>query len=81
MSTTPPPTIRIHPADNVAVVVNQWQASPSHIPAFIGLGSAVRFYFVLGPDQMILPALSASVIALAALKGRYPTARTEAAHD
>ena len=58
----------------VAVVVNQWREAKSHLPALIGLGSAILFYFVLGPDRLILPALSMSVVALALVKNRIPTA-------
>ena len=65
----------------VAVVVNQWQAARSHLPAIIGLISAVAFYFLLGPNGMILPALSMSVIALVLLKDRIPTQSLEVNHD
>ena len=36
------------------------------------------FYLLLGPDQMILPALSASVVALALLKDRIAMRKPEA---
>ncbi len=66
----------------VAVVVNQWREAKTHLPAIIGVSSAILFYFVLGPDQLILPALSVSVIALMILKGRVaPALAKEAAHD
>ena len=65
----------------VAVVVNQWQGARSHLPAIIGVVSAVVFYFVLGPDKLILPALSVSVIALILLKKQIPTVTLEGAHD
>lgn len=64
----------------VAVVVNQWREAKSHLPALIGLGSALLFYFVLGPDQLILPALSMSVLALVALRGRIETPASEVPH-
>ena len=66
----------------VAVVVNQWRAAETHIPAILGFASAVLFYFLLGPDNLILPALSVSVVALMLLKPRAPRlAREEVAHE
>ena len=65
----------------VAVVVNQWRESPSHLPALIGFASAIAFYFILGPDQLILPALSVSVLALVALRGRMERPALEAPHE
>ena len=62
----------------VAVVVNQWREAASHVPALVGLASALLFYLLLGPDQMILPALSASVVALALLKDRIAMRKPEA---
>ena len=53
----------------VVVCVNQWQRSGSHIPALTGLISAVVFYFLLGPDSFLLPALSVSLIVLVLLRG------------
>ena len=54
----------------VTVVVNQWRQVPSHIPALTGLFSAVAFYFILGADKFILPALSLSLIVLVVMKDR-----------
>lgn len=65
----------------VAVVVNQWQEADSHLPAIIGLLSAVAFYFISGPNGLILPALSMSVIALVLLKNKIPTHALEVPHD
>ena len=65
----------------VAVVVNQWREAKSHLPAILGFASAVLFYFVLGPDQLILPALSVSVITLMLLKGRIAPTTPEVNHD
>jgi 4-azaleucine resistance transporter AzlC len=64
-----------------AVVVNQWRQAHSHLPAIIGFGSALLFYFLLGPDQMILPALSASVVTLLFVKKRIPTEALEGVHE
>lgn len=64
-----------------AVVVNQWKESRSHIPALVGLCSAVLFYFVAGPDGMILPALSLSMVTLLLFKNRIPAALPEDCHE
>jgi len=52
----------------VVVVVNQWREYDSHIPAITGFASAILFYFLIGPDNFILPALSVSMISLIILK-------------
>lgn len=65
----------------VAVVVNQWREAPSHLPAIVGVSSAVLFYFWLGPDRLILPALSASVVALVLLRARIPARAEEVSHE
>ncbi|HPE15645.1 MAG TPA: AzlC family ABC transporter permease [Oscillospiraceae bacterium] len=54
----------------VTVVVNQWRGCGSHIPAVTGFASAAVFYFLIGPDNFILPALSASLVALVFLRER-----------
>lgn len=54
----------------VTVVVNQWREAPSHLPAIIGISSAVVFYFVFGASNFILPALSMSVIVLVIMRDR-----------
>lgn len=51
-----------------AVVVNQWIKFSSHIPAITGFASALLFYFIIGPDNFILPALSTSMVTLIILK-------------
>ena len=52
----------------VTVCVNQWRQFDSHIPALAGLSSAIAFYFMLGPANFILPALSLSLIVLVVMK-------------
>ncbi|MGI5984433.1 MAG: AzlC family ABC transporter permease [Clostridiales bacterium] len=54
----------------VTVVVSQWRRSNSHIPAITGFVSAIIFYFALGADNFILPALSVSAVVLALMKDR-----------
>lgn len=54
----------------VTVCVDQWRKSSSHLPAITGAVCALAFYFLLGPDDFLLPALSASLIVLVVLKDR-----------
>jgi 4-azaleucine resistance transporter AzlC len=54
----------------VTVCVNQWQSFNSHIPAITGLISSVAFYFILGADNFILPALSISLIVLVIMRDK-----------
>ena len=51
-----------------AVVVNQWRECKSYIPAIAGFASAITFYFLIGPVNFILPALSVSMIILIVFK-------------
>ncbi|MCR5763436.1 MAG: AzlC family ABC transporter permease [Treponema sp.] len=50
------------------VVINQLQKYKSKIPAFVGILSSVLFYFIFGPEYFLIPALSASLIALIILR-------------
>ena len=52
----------------LVVVVNQWRASRSRIPAAVGLASALVFFLLLGSEGFLIPALAASMLALAVLK-------------
>ncbi len=54
----------------ITVCMNQWQSKNAHGPALTGLISAVGFYFILGPSQFILPALTISVLVLIIKKPR-----------
>ena len=62
----------------LVVVLDQWQQCSSRIPAWTGLVCALVFYFLLGPDRFLIPALSASMIALALLRG--PVTRERSRH-
>ena len=55
------------------MVVNQWREVDSHLPAIVGAISAVAFYFIIGADNFILPALSMSVVVLVLIKDRVIT--------
>lgn len=60
----------------ITVCMNQWQQTESHLPAITGLASALVFYFILGPNQFILPALSVSVLALVLMKTKIDQTKT-----
>lgn len=62
----------------ITVCMNQWQQMESHLPAITGLASALGFYFILGPNQFILPALSVSVLALVLMKTKIHPTKTMA---
>ena len=62
----------------VTVVVNQWREVDSHLPAIVGLVSAIVFFFAFGADNFILPALSMSVIILVMLKDKIAMKKEEA---
>lgn len=53
-----------------AICVDQWRRFGSHIPAVAGFAASIVFYFLLGPDRFLLPALSASLVALLVLRDR-----------
>lgn len=63
----------------ITVCVEQWKAAKSHIPVLTGAVSAVLFWFLLGPENFLLPALSVSFVTLLIL--RKPIERKEAAHE
>ena len=50
------------------IFVEQWQASKSHVPAFLGLGAAALSLALLGPQNFILPAMLAICVMLVALR-------------
>lgn len=62
----------------VTVVVNQWREVDSHLPAIVGLLSAIVFFFAFGADNFILPALSMSVIIIVILKDRIALKKEDA---
>ena len=61
----------------VVVVVNQWSQFQSKIPALAGFASGIFFRLVLGADNFILPALSVSLVVLAALRGQVERQQQE----
>jgi 4-azaleucine resistance transporter AzlC len=53
-----------------AVAADQWRRFPSRLPAVTGFLCALAFYFLLGPENFILPALAAGMLVLMALRDR-----------
>lgn len=54
----------------VVILVEQWQASRSHLPAVCGAAVSVLCLLVFGADRFILPALVLIVVLLMAFRGR-----------
>ena len=54
----------------VTIFVDQWREARSHLPAVIGLCSAVVCLLIFGGDNFILPSLIITVGLLMALKGK-----------
>ena len=52
------------------MAAQQWRSASSHLPALTGLLSAALFYFLLGPERFLLPALSLSLVALLLVRER-----------
>lgn len=60
------------------IFLDQWEAAGDHVPALIGIGSALLSLLVFGPGRMIIPAMIAILIGLFAYRKRYQR-KTEAA--
>lgn len=54
----------------VTVVVNQWRSFGSRIPVITGFFASIFFFFLLGPDKFIMPALSVSLVILVVMRDR-----------
>lgn len=54
----------------LVVVVDQWRKFPSKIPVFTGIIASIVFYLTLGPERMLIPALSVSLVTLMLLRDR-----------
>ena len=55
----------------LVVVMQQWRQAKSKVPAITGFISAIFFLFVLGKDNVLIPALSVSAACLAVMKDRF----------
>lgn len=54
----------------VCIVVDQWRAFPSKIPALTGAVCAALMLAALGKDRFLIPALAVALLALMVLKDR-----------
>lgn len=54
----------------LVIAVEQWESYPSHIPAVLGAGGTLAALVLLGPDNMLIPALCVIVAGLLLLRGR-----------
>ena len=54
----------------LVVVVNQWMQAKNRLPALCGLGCALLFLLLLGPDRFLIPALTAATLVLVLLRDR-----------
>ena len=52
----------------VVIAVEQWETYSSHIPALLGIAATVVSLFLVGPDNLLLPALGMIVAALLLLR-------------
>ncbi len=52
----------------VVILVNQWQAAKNHLPALIGIISAIACRLVFGASDFIIPAMICIIILVTALK-------------
>ncbi|MDF2538090.1 MAG: azlC [Herbinix sp.] len=41
----------------VVILINQWKATKNHLPALIGIGSAISCRLLFGADDFIIPAM------------------------
>ena len=54
----------------LVIAVNQWRSYPSHLPALLGAALTAVSLALVGPDNMLLPALGAMLLALVLLRPR-----------
>ncbi len=54
----------------IVIAVDQWKAYPKHLPALLGAGCTLVCLKLVGPENMLLPALGVIVAALLAMKSR-----------
>ena len=52
------------------IFIEQWRATKNHLPAFIGLVSAIVSLILFGPNNFLLPSLIATVTVLLLLRRR-----------
>jgi 4-azaleucine resistance transporter AzlC len=67
----------------IVIFLEQWKAYSTHIPALIGLGCTVLALLIVGPDNLVIPAMILIVAALMLSKKQIETkiADTEIAKE
>ena len=58
----------------VVILLDQVLKERSHVPTIVGAAAGVACLVLLGPDDFMVPALTASVLVLVALRGRLAAA-------
>lgn len=54
----------------VVIFIGQWEKSPSHAPALIGIAATLGFLLLIGAESMLLPALALIVVLLLVFRQR-----------
>ena len=54
----------------IVIAVGQWKAAGSHLPALLGAGATLASLFLVGAEDMLLPALAVIVAGLSLLRPR-----------
>lgn len=52
----------------VVILINQWQSTKNHLPAIIGIASAIACRLTFGPANFIIPSMLVILILVTALK-------------
>ena len=63
----------------LVIAVGQWRGAGSHLPALLGGAATLASLFLVGAEDMLLPALAIIVIALTLLRPRLDPERKEEA--
>lgn len=65
----------------VVIAVNQWSAYKRHLPALLGAGVTLLSLFLVGAENMLLPALGVIVLVLLLLRQRLDERGTAAGEE
>lgn len=52
----------------IVILINQWKSAKNHIPAMIGISSAILCRILFGPSDFIIPSMISILILVTALK-------------
>ena len=65
----------------VVIAVDQWSAYKRHLPALLGAGVTLLSLFLVGAENMLLPALGVIVLVLLLLRQRLDERGTAAGEE